>query len=136
MAIWAAVRDALLLLALAPFAYYLLAIFAAVRFFGAARRQTAALESASTAGAEFLPPISILKPIHGLDRETYENYASFCRQDYPEFEMLFAVSDASDPAIAEIERVIRDFPTRPIRLLISSDPVGVSDKVNKLCRMA
>lgn len=129
MSIGVAVRDALLVLALAPFAYYLLAIFAGVRFFRAARRK-------SETDPAFTPAISILKPIRGLDRETYENYASFCAQDYPEFEILFAVSDSCDAAILEIERVIRDFPERPIRLLIGSEPLGASDKVNKLVRMA
>jgi ceramide glucosyltransferase len=130
LAIWPVVRDALLLLALAPFAFYLIAIFASLRFFRAARRGEPAQ------AADFRPPISILKPIRGLDRETYENYASFCQQDYPEFEIVFSVSDANDPAIPVIERVIRDFPSRPIRLLIGSEPIGASDKVNKLCRMA
>lgn len=126
MAGWMAVRDALLLLALAPFAYYIIAIFAAKRFFGVAPENVSG----------FSPPVSILKPIRGLDRETYENYLSFCRQDYPEFEILFCVTDEQDPAIPIIEQVIRDFPERSIRLLIGSEPLGVSDKVNKLCRMA
>src|ERR1700730_3518657 len=122
---WMAIRDALLVLALAPFGYYVLAIVAAERFFS--RRL-------STDSA-FTPPVSILKPICGLDRETYENYASFCRQEYPEFEILFCVSDDHEPAIPIIEQLIRDFPQRSIRLLTGSDPLGASDKVNKLCRM-
>jgi ceramide glucosyltransferase len=127
---WTAVRDALLALALAPFAYYLLAIVAAWRFF---RNKPSARAGAP---ADFAPPVSILKPIRGLDRETYENYASFCRQDYPQFEILFGVTDPQEPAIPVIEKLMRDFPERPIRLLIGSEPVGASDKVNKLCRMA
>jgi len=126
MAGWAAVRDAVLLLALAPFVYYLLAISAASRFF----------RGGSSVSSGFALPVSILKPIRGLDRETYENYLSFCRQDYPEFEILFCVTDEQDPAIPVIEQVIRDFPQRSIRLLIGSEPLGASDKVNKLCRMA
>jgi ceramide glucosyltransferase len=125
---WTVARDALLLLALASFAYYVVAIVAALRFFG--RRDAASLPSS------FTPPVSILKPIYGLDRETYENYASLCTQDYPDYEILFCVSDDQDLAIPVIEQLARDFPQRRIHLLIGSDPLGVSDKVNKLCRMA
>ena len=124
-----AVRYALFALGFAPLAYYLVSIFAAGRFFG--RRGDLPAESPS-----FTPPVSIVKPIYGLDRETYENYASFCAQDYPEYEILFCVSDEADPAVTVIHKIIQDFPDRAIRLLIGSEPLGVSDKVNKLCRMA
>jgi len=124
------VRDALLVLAAAPFFYYAAAIVAAGKFF----RAKSAIPG--EAADDFTPPVSILKPIRGLDRETYDNYASFCRQDYPDYEILFCVTDDSEPAIPVIEKLIRDFPDRPIRLLIGSEPVGVSDKVNKLARMA
>ncbi len=126
--VWTVARDALLLLALASFAYYVVAIVATLRFFR--RRDGAALPS------DFTPPISILKPIYGLDRETYENYASFCMQDYPDYEILFCVSDEQDAAIPVIAKLASDFPQRRINLLIGSEPLGVSDKVNKLCRMA
>jgi ceramide glucosyltransferase len=138
MTAWTAVRDALLLVALAPYAYYLLAIIAASRFFRVSSNPavTAQASALSSAAVEFAPAISILKPIRGLDRETYENYASFCAQDYPEYEILFCVSDRTDPAVPVIERVIADFSQLTIRLLIGSEPFGASDKVNKLCRMA
>jgi ceramide glucosyltransferase len=123
-----AIRYALFALGFAPLTYYLIAIFAASRFFDASRPAPAI--------SEFTPPVSILKPIYGLDRETYENYASFCVLDYPDYEILFCVSDAQDSAVSVIRKLIEDFPNRRIRLLIGSDPLGVSDKVNKLCRMS
>ncbi|HKQ86114.1 MAG TPA: glycosyltransferase, partial [Candidatus Acidoferrales bacterium] len=129
---WTAVRDTILLIALAPYVYYIIASIAAAKFF---RRPLKTAAHASSNGEHFTPPISILKPIRGLDRETYENFASFCAQDYPAFEILFCVSDNSDPAIPVIEKIIAAFPQRPIRLLIGSEPIGTSDKVNKLCRM-
>jgi ceramide glucosyltransferase len=122
---WAAIREVLLFLALAPLVYYLLAIIAAEKFF---RRPI-------SPPSDFLPPVSILKPIRGLDREAYENFASFCRQDYPQFEILFCVTDKLDPTVPVIKQLIHDFPQCAIRLLVGSEPLGVSDKVNKLCRM-
>src|SRR3984957_7234663 len=126
---WTVVRDALLALSAAPVIYYLIAIVAARKFFGGTPAR-------SSQPLDFFPSVSILKPIRGLDRETYENFSSFCRQDYPEFEILFCVSGESDPAVPVIKKVIGDFPGRSIRLLVGAPEIGVSDKVNKLCRMA
>jgi ceramide glucosyltransferase len=126
---WMAIRVVAGLLALSSFAYYIIALLAAWRFFERGVPVGAVSDGSS-------PPLSILKPIYGLDRETYENYASFCKQDYSDYEILFCVSDGSDPAIAVIQKLIHDFPKQPIRLFIGSDALGASDKVNKLCRMA
>lgn len=116
-----------LLLALAPFVYYLVCIYCIYAFFSKNARPP-------SPGA-FAPPISILKPVRGVDREAYENFASFCRQDYPEYEVLFAVADVDDPAIRIIVRLIRNFPERSIRLLVGAPPLGANSKVNKLCRL-
>lgn len=103
-----------------------MATIAALRFFG--RRPSEP--------AGFTPPVSILKPVKGLDRETYENYASFCRQDYYNYEILFNVLDDADPAIPVIRQVMRDFPERHIRLLIGAEQLGTCNKVNKMVRLA
>jgi len=120
-------RWLLLALAAAPFGFYLLSIWSAVSFFR--RREPAGDNS-------FTPPISILKPCRGLDREIYENFASFCRQDYSQYEILFAVADPHDPVVPVIERVIREFPAVAIRLIQNIPAVGANGKVNKLVRMA
>jgi len=119
-------RWAILGAAIVPSFCYLIIILAALRFF---RRQNAAPR-------DFTPPISILKPLHGLDPEAYENFSSFCRQDYPEYEILFAVSSDQDASTPIIRKLIADFPALPIRLLVAPEKIGSNDKVNKLCAMA
>src|SRR5580700_12332919 len=117
------VTSALLLLALLPFVYYLLSLYCVIAYFRGTRK-------ASVPKVPFLPPASIVKPVRGLDHEAYENFASFCRLDYPEYEIIFAVSDASDPVIPVIEKLRADFPARSIRLITNVPHVGTSDKVN------
>jgi ceramide glucosyltransferase len=67
----------------------------------------------------YTPPVSILKPLRGLDAQIYRNFVSFCEQDYPEYELLFGVSDADDPVIQAVERLQREYPERDIRLFVT-----------------
>lgn len=110
-----------------PFIYYLLAIYSAARFFGSHHWKHAPND-------QHFPPISCLKPVKGLDPDAYENFASFCRQDYPDYEILFCV-DPSDPALPVIAALIRDFPNRQIRVLYGSGRSAVNDKVSRLVRL-
>src|SRR5882762_2022154 len=120
-------RDAVLLLALAPLVYYALATLAALRFFGRERARKF---------PNYTPPVSVLKPVLGVDFGSYENFASFCRQEYPDYEILFAVNDDGDPAVPMIRRIIAEFPERKIRLLLGAERFGANRKVNKLARLA
>ncbi|MGD0869961.1 MAG: glycosyltransferase [Bryobacteraceae bacterium] len=113
-------------LAAIPFIYYGIALFSCWRFFRRPPRKAA--------GA-FTPPVSILKPLRGLDPDAYENFASFCRQDYPEYEVLFCVGDREDPALPLIDRLMREFPERGIRVLFGSGRDATNDKVAKLARL-
>jgi len=129
-----ALRWVVLGAALGPLIYYAVGTFAAWRFFRRAHRETRA-SGAGRAVPPALPPASILKPLRGLDPEAYQNFASFCRQDYPEYEILFAVSDASDPAAVIVERLIADFPERAIRLVVTGAAAGANIKASNLCRL-
>ena len=116
---------AILFMGAIPFIYYILAIFSATRYFLQA-------EKYSFQNRDFTPPISNLKPVRGLDPEAYENFASLCRQDYPEYELIFCATDQSDLCVPVIEKLMRDFPERKIRLLYSAGHTAINDKVAKL----
>src|SRR5271165_5971684 len=123
------IRIALLCVAAIPFIYYFLALFSAWRFF---RHPSARPPRV----AAYTPQVSILKPVRGLDPDAYENFASFCRQDYPDYEIVFCVGDREDPVMPVIDRVISDFPQRNIRVLFGSGREATNDKVAKLARLA
>lgn len=110
-----------------PLAYYAAATIAALRFFR--RERTRKLPG-------FTPPVSLLKPVRGVDFGSYENFASFCSQDYPEYEILFAVNDEQDPAVPLIHKLAAEFPERHIRLFVGAQALGSNRKVNKLARLA
>jgi ceramide glucosyltransferase len=116
-----------------PFIYYLIAIYSAIRFLRNGSPRAAVTTDGQSA---FAPPISNLKPVRGLDPEAYENFASFCRQDYTgDYELLFCVHNEADPAVVVLEKLIRDFPERKIRILYGSGRNAINDKVAKLVRL-
>lgn len=82
-----------------------------------------------------LPPISILKPVHGLDPSFYDALVSHATQDYPSFEILFGVSDPNDAAIPSIERLQRDYPQLKVKLFRTANQAP-NGKVGTLAELA
>lgn len=83
-----------------------------------------------------LPPISILKPLSGLDPGLLENLESFAALDYPHYELLFAAEDPEDPAL-DLARIVRaQHPELPIRILAGTRPFGLNPKVRNLAAMS
>ena len=95
--------------ALAAACYYSLAIVSALRW-------RTSMSPPDVPGSQ--PPLSVLKPVHGRDPRFYEAILSHAAQDYPEFELLFGLTDPHDPAIADIERLQREFPARRISIFV------------------
>lgn len=116
--------------ALAATAYYFLAIIAVFKWQAHARQDTQSRTPV---------PLSILKPIHGRDPQFYEAIRSHADQDYPEFEILFGVSDPYDPALEDIERLQDEFPhlSISVRMVLTKAPnakVGVLAELAKYAR--
>jgi ceramide glucosyltransferase len=110
--------------AAAGIGYYLLCLIAARDFL----QSPAAKEG-------FAPGVSILKPLRGADPEMYPAFRSHCLQDYPEYELLFGVSDPNDPAAALVSQLQREFPAQPIKLIICDRLLGPNGKVSNLAHM-
>ena len=82
-----------------------------------------------------LPGVTVLKPLCGLDPETYGCLRSFCDQEYPEFQIIFGVAAADDPVLAVVQRLQQEFPLRDLRIVIDSRQHGSSRKVSNLINM-
>jgi ceramide glucosyltransferase len=82
-----------------------------------------------------LPPISVLKPLAGIDEGLDANLRSFFTQDHPDFELLFAVRESSDPAVGVVEALRREFPARAVQLIVTGEPPYPNAKVFSLDRM-
>lgn len=123
-----ALRSALLLCVLAGICYYSFVLVAGWLWAQDRKRQRAL-------GTAFTPPVSVLIPVRGADEHSYENFASICRNDYPDLQLLFGVRDASDPATTVIRQLQRDFPACRIELVISEHETGWNAKVSNLQNM-
>jgi len=82
-----------------------------------------------------LPPVTILKPLKGVDPEIWESFCSHCEQNYPEFQLIFGVSDSADPAIEVVRKIQAKYPSRSIELILCDRVLGANIKVSNLAQM-
>ncbi len=114
--------DVLALLVIAGGIYNLFAIFCVAGFFAMKHSRPDEIS---------YPPVSILKPVKGLDPGFRENIDSFCRQDYPEYEVLIGFVGEDDEALAAA-RVIADAYPGKVRVVIRGERIGINEKVSNL----
>jgi ceramide glucosyltransferase len=115
----------------ASLSFYLLSGFGIVSFLrdrGKTSRQANLPDSQ-------LPPVSILKPLKGVDPEIWESFCSHCEQDYPEFQIIFGVSDPDDPALEVVRRLQAKYPSRQIEFIECPRILGANVKVSNLVQM-
>jgi ceramide glucosyltransferase len=114
----------LLAIVLGALVYSVLSILAAIRYLRVPASPANATE-----------PVSILKPLSGLDDNLESNLRTFFEQNYPAFEILFAVRHANDPAVAVVEKLQLEYPRVPTRLLVTGEPPYPNAKVFSLSHM-
>jgi ceramide glucosyltransferase len=112
-------------LAVCGMGFYLLCLWSARSFHRTSSQHTPAIT----------PPVTILKPLRGVDPQMYESFRSHCLQDYPEYEIIFGVSEPDDPAVEAVHRLMRDFPDCKIRLLVCHEVLGNNRKTSNLVQM-
>ena len=114
------------ILSIGSIVYYLYSLYATIVFFS----QTQEIDP------DFSPPLTILKPLCGLDWESYTALVSFCNQDYPEYQIIFSVQDSQDPSIEIVQKIQQDFPNLDIELVISDRAIGINPKINNIANGA
>jgi len=77
-------------------------------------------------------PVSLIKPVCGLEKNLYANLAAACRQSYPDYEVIYTVQSEKDPALDIIAKVKTDFPEQDIKIVVDSNEIGVNGKVSNI----
>jgi ceramide glucosyltransferase len=115
----------------ASLSFYLLSGFGLVSFLSHSRKKS---RQANLFDSQ-LPPVSILKPLKGVDPEIWDSFCSHCEQDYPEFQIIFGVSDPDDPALEVVRRLQAKYPKRQIELVGCQRILGTNVKISNLVQM-
>jgi len=116
---------------LSSLGFYLLSGWGIASFLKSRRTRRASTEFHESA----LPPVSILKPLKGMDPKIWEAFCSHCEQDYLEFQLIFGVSDPNDPAIELVRKLQEKYPNRQIDLLVCQRDLGTNRKLSTLAQM-
>ena len=82
-----------------------------------------------------LPPVTILKPLHGREARLEENLESFFQQDYPNFEIVFGARSSEDQALGVVDKLQAKYPQVPTRIVVSGEPSWPNAKVYSLSKM-
>ena len=112
-----------------------LGLVAAARFKKHSEAARRSFLNATLNATNDLPPVTILKPVHGMEERLEENLESFFRQDYPDFEIIIGARSASDPAVELAESLRLRYPHVKSRIVISGPPTWPNAKVFTLDKM-
>jgi ceramide glucosyltransferase len=82
-----------------------------------------------------LPPVTLLKPLCGAEPGLYDNLRSFCLQDYPTFQIVFGVRDEADPALQVARRLLAEFPSLQIDVVVNPRQHGSNFKISNMINM-
>lgn len=89
-------------------------------------------KSCTTYNSSYLPPVSILKPLKGLDDNLFDNLESICVQDYPNYEIIFSLQDYNDPAYKVARKIKDKYPNKDIHIIVEKCTEGLNPKINNL----
>jgi ceramide glucosyltransferase len=113
--------------------FLVLALAGAVKFGKQAREQRRNEQRVTNAG---YPPVSILKPLHGMEPELERNLESFFLQDYPDFEILFAVDTQEDAALPVAQKLCLKYPEIRSQIIVTGEPPWPNPPAYSFARMA
>jgi ceramide glucosyltransferase len=105
--------------------YAILCVLAVVRLRRSRYKKT-------STGVPSWPPVTVLKPVHGLEKNQQENLRSACVQDYPEFQVVFSVQDAKDPVIPMLEQIREEFGPERVTVAVETIHAGTNGKINNM----
>ncbi len=112
--------------------FLFLVIIATIRF---KRRSQSQQQNAVSIPSDRLPPVTIFKPVHGMEERLEQNLESFFQQDYPDFEIIIGARSEDDPAIILAEKLRNKYSNVKSRIVVSGPPEWPNAKVFTLDKM-